>query len=167
MKSEPIRFASITLLVDDLERAKKFYTEILEQNIKDDFGYFIGFHGGFSLWEKDYALKTMYAPEMHALPKNILKPCNFILVAFEHPDIKRITKKLEQYGLEIIHDVYEQPWGQLVIRFRDPEGYLCEIGEPLDKVIQRLFESGLSEKQIIKKTGLSSTFVSSAISKIK
>jgi len=46
--------------VEDIQKSKHFYSEVLGQKIVADFGRNVGFEGGLSIWEKDYALNVIF-----------------------------------------------------------------------------------------------------------
>lgn len=50
----------------------------------------------------------------------------------------------ESYGVEFVHEVVDQPWRQLTVRFLDPDGHMIEVGERIDVCIWRLKKSGES-----------------------
>ncbi len=41
----------------------------------------------------------------------------------------------------------EHPWGQRVVRFRDPDGHIIEVGERMTAVCRRFLDSGLTPEQ--------------------
>jgi catechol 2,3-dioxygenase-like lactoylglutathione lyase family enzyme len=45
------RFHSIVLFVKDIDRSKKFYTEVLGQEIDYDFGNNVALKNGITLWK--------------------------------------------------------------------------------------------------------------------
>jgi len=62
-KNQYPKYKGVVLLVENVEKSKKFYTEILGQKIEMDFGRCIGFLDGFSIWDRSYALKMMELKE--------------------------------------------------------------------------------------------------------
>ena len=54
-------FEGTVLFVEDVEKSKNFYVEILGQKIKQDYGRFVGFEGGFGIWKKDFAFQTIFS----------------------------------------------------------------------------------------------------------
>ena len=59
MEKNPV-YHSCVLLVKDIEKSKHFYNTILGQNIVMDFGRNVGFEGGLSIWEWEYALNLIF-----------------------------------------------------------------------------------------------------------
>ncbi|MGE5422359.1 MAG: VOC family protein, partial [Ignavibacteriales bacterium] len=73
---------------------------------------------------------------------------------FESDTLDQVYAKLEEAGIEWVHPMAEQPWGQRVIRFFDPDRHIIEIGEPLTSVAQRLLEQGMTVESVSAKTSL-------------
>lgn len=46
----------------------------------------------------------------------------------------------------------EYPWGQRVIRFYDPDMHIIEVGEPMENVVKRFIDQGLSVEETSKRT---------------
>jgi hypothetical protein len=53
-----------------------------------------------------------------------------------------------------VHPVVEQPWGQRVFRVYDPDGHVVEIGEPMDAVIRRFLEQGMTVEEAAPRTSM-------------
>ena len=54
------KFHSVVLLVEDIERSKRFYGVVLGQKVVMDFGRNVGYEGGLAIWERDYALNLIF-----------------------------------------------------------------------------------------------------------
>lgn len=78
---------------------------------------------------------------------------------FESAEIREIEEKIRDFGCEFVHPVREQPWNQRVFRFYDPDGYIIEVGEPMDAVVKRLAVEGLSREEISQKSSMPLEFV--------
>jgi 2-polyprenyl-6-methoxyphenol hydroxylase-like FAD-dependent oxidoreductase len=61
---------------------------------------------------------------------------------------------LKEIGINLIHDIEEEEWGQLTIRFLDPDGNIIEVGESMPCFCRRLSRSGLSVSEVARKTGI-------------
>jgi hypothetical protein len=66
---------------------------------------------------------------------------------------------LESFNVEFIHKIIEQPWGQRVMRFYDPDDYIIEIGEPIEVVIKRFAAQGLVTEEISEKSSMPVEYV--------
>jgi hypothetical protein len=68
--------------------------------------------------------------------------------------IDEVAARLRDAGVEFLHPLHEEPWGQRTIRFFDPDHHLIEIGEPLEVFIRRLITQGMSPEAVTAKTGV-------------
>ncbi|MDO9325161.1 MAG: VOC family protein, partial [Methanoregula sp.] len=82
-----------------------------------------------------------------------------IEVYFESEKIDEAYASVRSYGAEFVHEIREQPWGQRVFRFHDPDGFVIEIGEPMDALVRRLSREGMTLEEIITKTTLPAEIV--------
>lgn len=137
------------LFVKDINAAKDFYTEILDQDIKLDFGKSITFETGFAIWE---------IRDSHVIPQALGKESLYLLKAkrfelcFETEDINFVHKKLVNYGVEFLHEINEEIWGQQTLRFYDCDNHLIEIGETLEVFVKRFHKHGMNPQEIAKRT---------------
>jgi catechol 2,3-dioxygenase-like lactoylglutathione lyase family enzyme len=152
MKATPlIKFHSAAAFVADIEKSKAFYTGILGQEIDLDFGKNVVLKCGLTLWE--------IQPE-HIIPSSLgndsvsNRTVNRFEFYFEVEAIEGIAGKLKTAGVELLHPVREEPWGQRTIRFFDPDRHLIEIGEPLDVFIRRMIAGGMTPETVSAKTGV-------------
>ena len=82
---------------------------------------------------------------------------------FETDELEPVYQRLNEAGVEFIHPISEQPWGQRVMRFYDPDGHIVEIGETMEAVVWRFYEQGLSMDSISKKSAMPPEFIESVI----
>ena len=163
MKKNSIKFETSLIFVKDINQSKIFYNEILGQEISMDFGKCIAFNGGFSIMEKDYGHQIVFSKETNRVSNS--NSNNNMELYFECEDIKRLYDTLKKNNFEFIHDVEEQPWGQFVFRFYDPDHFIIEIGEPIHIFISRMYKKGLGPEDIAKKSSVSIEIVRSIINK--
>ncbi len=142
---------SIVVFVSDIETSKKFYTELLDQHIVMDHGPALLFKDGLSLWEIEHANKSIYDSE-----KPVDKPLGRknMELYFEILDFDDTWKKIKEYGVEFVHEIKEQTWGQRVFRFLDPDSHMVEIGESLEAVVWRFEDDGMDHEAIVKRMSL-------------
>jgi len=81
----------------------------------------------------------------------------------ETDDLASFQQRLEQAGVEFIHPVHEQPWGQRVMRVYDPDGHIVELGETMEAVVWRFHQQGLAIERISERSGMSGEFIEQAI----
>lgn len=144
-----INLVSSVLFVADMAAARRFYEEVLGQQVLMDHGPNVGYKGGFALWQQDHARQVVFgakAPEAAPAKKLAAE------LYFETAALDEVFAKLTKTGVEFIHTMVEQPWGQRVIRFYDPDGHIIEVGEPMNCVIERMSKEGLSAEDIVKRT---------------
>lgn len=151
-----IKFCSSVLLVKDVNVSRNFYEGLLGQEIEFDHGACVAFGGGFSIWQKEYAHSIMKV-QHYGHTANRQTPC--FELYFEADDLDNILKKLSDKKIELVHETYEQPWGQRVFRVFDPDGHIVEIGEPMTAVVKRCLKSGLEPEEVAKRTSMPVDFV--------
>ncbi len=162
MSKNNLKFSSFVILVDNIEKSKKFYTEVLQQKIILDHGRNVIFENGFAIWEAIYAHNIIFSEKRDDKP---LGRKNFEIY-FEHDKIEEIFELIKKKNdIEFIHDIRTQPWGQKVFRFADPDGHIIEIGEPMHVVIERYHKEGLTIEEIHEKTLMPIDIIKQALKK--
>ena len=154
-------FHSVVLLVEDIERSKRFYGAVLGQKVVMDFGRNVGFEGGLAIWERDYALNLIFQGKAQGVKAG----GNNLEVYFESGDVDALYKRLTGEGVKVIHSIVEQPWGQRVFRVYDPDNHIVEFAESMASVVQRLDKNGLSLEEIAKKSLMPMEFIKMVLQK--
>ena len=129
------KYNGAVFFVDNVEKSKKFYTNILGQEIEMDFGRCVWFICGFSIWERSYAYKMMGLKE-----EGISINKKDAELYFEIEDLDRLFAKLKNEKIKVVHDIIEQPWAQRCFRIYDPDNHIIELAEPMTVVIERLYD---------------------------
>ena len=121
-----MRLRNVLIVVNDMDRAIRFYKEIFGlQVILDQDGNVIMSEGlvlqDANIWQR-FLNKEL-------IPKN-----NMTELYFAESDIEGFAKKLEEsdFEIEYVNELMEHSWGQKVIRFYDPDGNLIEVGTPVN-----------------------------------
>lgn len=128
-----------------------------------DHGANVKFKGGFAIHDINHYQGLLgESAKVQDLDKK-----NFMEIYFESAEIREIEEKIEDFGCEVVHHVQEQPWGQRVLRFYDLDGYIIEVGEPLDVVVKRLAVEGLSREEISERSSMPLEFVKMVLDKTK
>ena len=153
-----MRYICPLVVVEDMERSKKFYREVLGQTIKEDYGQNVVFHGDFAIHLKDHYAGLIDHP--------IKAGGNNFELYFEHDDLDRIQSDLEELNVDFVHGIRTQPWQQRVMRFYDPDRNIIEIGESMEDVCRRLSRQGKSIADIVKMTSLPEEYVEKALKEI-
>mgnify|MGYP006296904291 FL=1 len=157
-KKYPI-YHSTVFLVTNIEKSKKFYIDVLGQKIENDFGRCVEFTDGFSIWDRSYAHKIMGINEVHSSTNR--KDAELY---FEINNLDLFFEKLKRKKIVFVHQIIEQPWGQRCLRIYDPDNHIIELAEPMNVVVERLYDQGLTHDQIIKKSLMPNEFVLNIIS---
>lgn len=143
-----MKYSGVCLMVEDMERAKCFYTQALSQSIVMDMGQNITFDGGFSL-------QSEYERLLGISSNEVTQQSNSFELYFEADDLDNVITRLETYGgIEFRHGKREAPWGQYTILFCDPDGHLIEVGETMPSMVGRFAMQGLTPAQISERTSL-------------
>ncbi len=117
-----MKFICALITVEDIERSKAFYQDVLNQKIKFDFGENVFFEGDFAIHLKSHFQNLIEGKEIKSYS-------NAFELYFETDYLDDIENKLLINNVEFIHKTREQPWKQKVLRFYDPDGNIIEIGE--------------------------------------
>ncbi len=150
-----MKFICPLLVVKDIEVSKKFYENILDQKVQYDFGENVSFESGFAIH-----LKSHFSNLININEGNIIQKSNNSELYFEEEDLDTFLKKLAALdSIQYVHELKEQPWGQRVIRFYDPDMHIIEVGEPMESVVKRLLNTGLSIEETSKRTMMPEEFV--------
>lgn len=59
-ENKPFSYHSTVLFVEDVERSKKFYTEVMGEEIELDLGKNVGFKNGLAIWEGEYGRNVIF-----------------------------------------------------------------------------------------------------------
>jgi catechol 2,3-dioxygenase-like lactoylglutathione lyase family enzyme len=150
-----MKFVCPLIVVNNMEASRSFYENTLNQKVQFDFGENISFEGGFAIH-----LKSHFSDLISISENDIVQKSNSGELYFEEEDLDSFLKKLKDIDtLEYIHGLKEQPWGQRVIRFYDPDKHIIEVGEPMESVVKRLLSKGLSVEETSKRTLMPEEFV--------
>ena len=138
-----MRLKNVLIVVNDMDRAIRFYKEIFGlQVILDQDGNVIMSEG---LVLQDANIWQQFL-DKELTPKN-----NMTELYFEENDIEGFVKKLEEsdFEIEFVNKLITHSWGrtkssglrscanrsgsgdQRVVRFYDPDGNLIEVGTPM------------------------------------
>ncbi len=145
-----IKLSAAVIFVKDIAASRKFYEQVLGQKVLMDHGPNVGYEGGFALWQRDHASQIIFnRPTTGENGHN-----NNAELYFETFELDEALQKLEAEKVEFVHPMVEQPWGQRVFRFYDPDGHIIELGEPMPAVIRRFLAQGLSSAEIAQRTSM-------------
>lgn len=143
-----MKYSGVCILVEDMERAKNFYTQALGQSIVMDMGRNVTFAGG-------YSLQSDYQQLLGIDPDEVTQRSQSFELYFEEDDLEGVLARLDAYGGVVFRNrKREAPWGQYSILFYDPDGHLVEVGETMPALVGRFARQGLTPQQITERTGI-------------
>jgi len=150
-----MKFVCPLIVVNNMEISKNFYEKVLNQKVQYDFGENVSFEGGFAIH-----LKSHFSDLISINKNDIVQKSNNSELYFEEDDLDSFLQKLKGMdSVEYVHGLKEQPWGQRVIRFYDPDMHIVEVGEPMESVVKRLLSEGSSVEETSKRTLMPEEFV--------
>lgn len=150
-----MRFICPLIVVNDIETSRDFYEKVLSQKVQCDFGENVSFEGGFAIH-----LKSHFSDLIGINKIEIVQKSNNSELYFEEDDLDSFLQKLKGIdSVKYVHELKEQPWGQRVIRFYDPDMHIVEVGEPMESVVKRFLSKGLSIEETVKLTLMPEEFI--------
>jgi catechol 2,3-dioxygenase-like lactoylglutathione lyase family enzyme len=133
-----MQFICSLITVESVAAARELYEGILGQKVKADYGENVAFEGGFAIHERAHFSRLIGG-------RPIVPRSDAFELYFEDDEVAALEAELRGAGYDIVHGAVEQPWRQLVLRFRDRDGNLIEVGESLPHLAWRL---GLEGKPV-------------------
>lgn len=137
-----MKYTCTVISVADVNAARKFYEDLFDLELFQDYGINISFTCGLSLQQNfDWLV---------GLPKEkVLRNANNMELCFEESDFDGFLEKLKKHpDIVYINDVMEHSWGQRVVRFYDLDGHIIEVGEDMKMVINRFLASNMTMEEI-------------------
>ena len=132
-----MKFQLPLLAVQNVERSKKFYQDLFEQEVVLDLGKNVTFSGGFAIQE-DFAWLTDIVKKSHNMELyfEVEDFDAFLLLLKDHKDVK------------LVHPPKIHEWQQRVVRIYDPDYHMIEIGESMEVIAKRYLSQGLSAEEV-------------------
>jgi catechol 2,3-dioxygenase-like lactoylglutathione lyase family enzyme len=121
----PGGIAAITLFVEDLDSAKRFYQDVFERPIYYEDDNSVVFMFGDTLIN---LLTATEAPEL-VEPAQVASRDAGVRFQFTLgvDDVDATCKELRRRGVELLNGPMDRPWGVRTASFRDPDGHIWEI----------------------------------------
>lgn len=136
-----VRFSMPLIAVRDIERSKRFYAALFDQQVTFDFGENVQLSGGIAL-QQDFGALTGLPPA------SVQYRTHNMELYFEVDDFPAFLQRLEAYGgVEYVHPPLKHDWEQHVVRIYDPDGHIIEVGEDMRAVARRLLREGHSVEE--------------------
>lgn len=120
-----MKLKNILLVVNDVEKSKKFYHELfgLEVILNSDGNIIMT--EGLVLQEKKIW--------QQCLNRKVVQENNSCELYFEEADIEKFVEKLDRLYPEIryVTPLASYSWGKKIVRIYDPDNNLIEVGTPV------------------------------------
>ena len=122
-----MNIAAVTLFVEDLDEAKRFYAEVFELPVHWEDENSAVFLFGETMIN---LLRVTEAPELVA-PARVGSPDDGVRFQFTLgvDDVDAKVEELKARGVEILNGPMDRPWGIRTASFRDPGGHIWEIAK--------------------------------------
>ncbi len=122
----PGGIAAITLFVEDLAVAKRFYSDVFQLPVFFEDDNSTVFKFGDTLVN---LLEASEAPGLIA-PAKVATPDAGVRFQFTLgvDDVDAMVDELKRRGVELLNGPMDRPWGIRTASFRDPGGHIWEIG---------------------------------------
>ena len=137
-----MKYVCTLIAVKNIELSKKFYHDILDQEVIADLGANVTLTGGFALQRSD-----TWGNFIHKSQDKIIYGNNDAGLYFEEDDMDAFIQKLSNFNVEYVHPLKEHSWGQRVVRFYDLDKHIIEVGENMAIVAKRFINSGMTVEQ--------------------
>ena len=124
-RSWPSGIGAITLFVEDLDAARRFYREVfgLPVMFEDDDSAVFGFGNTIVNLLKATAARELIEPAAVASPDSGAR----LQLTVEVDDVDATCAELEARGVELLNGPVDRPWGVRTASFRDPGGHIWEV----------------------------------------
>ena len=121
----PGGIAAITVFVEDLVAAKRFYSDVFQLPLHFEDDNSAVFEFGDTLVN---LLKTSEASEL-VTPAPVATPDAGVRFQFTLgvDNVDAMADELERRGVELLNGPMDRPWGIRTASFRDPGGHIWEI----------------------------------------
>jgi catechol 2,3-dioxygenase-like lactoylglutathione lyase family enzyme len=121
----PGGIAAITLFVEDLETAKRFYQDVFDLPV-----FFEDANSSVFKFRDTVInlLRTTEAPSLIA-PAPVATPAagSRFQLTLGVEDVDATCERLREQGVELLNGPMDRPWGIRTASFRDPGGHIWEI----------------------------------------
>lgn len=151
-----MKYTSTLIAVNDMEKSKQFYHDVLGLNVVADFGANVTLDGGV-------VLQTLETWKTFIRTDEVILQNNAGELYFEEDDMDAFCNHLRTFDISYVHELFEHRWGQRVVRFYDPDKHIIEVGEKLDAVVLRFIQRGLSAEETAAKMDIPIDFVNSCL----
>lgn len=153
-----MKYVCTLIAVKNIEESKKFYRDLLEQEVIEDLGANVTLTGGFALQTAE-----SWQEFIHKSPSEVSYGNNAAELYFEEDDMDVFITRLNSFKVEYVHPLKEHSWGQRVVRFYDLDKHIIEVGENMAVVVKRFIDNGLTVEQTALRMDVSVDYVKSLL----
>jgi catechol 2,3-dioxygenase-like lactoylglutathione lyase family enzyme len=123
----PTGIGAVTLFVEDLRKAKAFYTKVFDLPVHFEDDNSAVFRFGETLINLLHveAAGELVAPAAVGAPDAGIR-CQYTL---DVADVDATCDLLRERGVELLNGPTDRPWGIRTASFRDPGGHIWEIAQ--------------------------------------
>jgi catechol 2,3-dioxygenase-like lactoylglutathione lyase family enzyme len=123
--SWPKGVAAITLFVEDLDVARRFYRDVFEVEalVEDDDSTAFRFGNTIVNLLKASAAEELVAPAAVGGPDSGAR----LVFTIDVDDVDATCAELAGRGVELLNGPIDRPWGVRTASFRDPGGHIWEV----------------------------------------
>lgn len=116
---------AITLFVDDVAAAKRFYVDVFALPVHFEDDESVVFKFGSTLVN---LLKATAAPELIE-PARVADAShgNRFQLTLQVTDVDTLCEQLQAKGVQLLNGPMDRPWGPRTASFQDPDGHIWEI----------------------------------------
>ena len=120
-----MRLRNILIVVEDIEKSKKFYHDLFGLDVILDNEENVILTEGLVLQEK-----TIWK---NFQERDIISESNSCELYFEEKNIEAFVEKLDKLypDIKFMNRLMTHSWGQKIVRFYDLDGNLIEVGTPM------------------------------------
>ena len=120
-----MRLRNILIVVEDIEKSKKFYHDLFGLDVILDNEGNVILTEGLVLQER-----TIWK---NFLERDIILESNSCELYFEEKNIEAFVEKLDKLypDIKFVNRLMTHSWGQKIVRFYDLDGNLIEVGTPM------------------------------------
>ncbi|MDR0978388.1 MAG: VOC family protein [Lachnospiraceae bacterium] len=151
-----MKYSGVLLVVKDINKSKEFYKDVLNLDVVDDFGENV-------LLTDNIYLQELYKWKELINNEEVTFDGNNQELYFEEYNFDEFIKKIESRNINLVHGVIEHSWGQRVIRFYDLDKHIIEVAEPMEIVIKRFIDNGLTIEETAKRMDVPIEYVNSKL----
>ena len=141
-----MKYSGTLIAVRDMARARALYEGLLGCEVGMDLGVHVAYKDGVFLQEA-----SSWQEFIERDASAISFGGNDAELYFDEHDMDGFLKRLDAFGVTLVHPLKEHGWGQRVVRFYDADKHIIEVGEHMGDVARRFLTQGMTHEQAAKR----------------